>query len=126
MVGYSSEVYLKSLDLQVSSLVGYNVLLIFSIYFHETVKQHDVMMTLRHRAIKPFLDVENDVYIMFVKLFRSPRSPKLQVLNRVNIPILQRANNGLIYFKVKVSNMTENVRQSRETKKNNQRLILCL
>lgn len=119
MVGYSSEVYLKSLDLQVSSLVGYNVLLIFSIYFHETVKQHDVMMTSRHRAIKQILDVENDVYIMFVKLFRSPRSPKLQVLNRVNIPILQRANNGLIYFKVKVSNMTENVRESRERKKNN-------
>ena len=51
MVGYSSEVYLKSLDLQVSSLVGYNVLLIFSIYFHETVKQHDVMMTLRDQTI---------------------------------------------------------------------------
>ena len=92
-------------------------MLIFPIRFHETVKQYDVMMTLGHRAIKLFLDVENDVYIMFVKLFRSPRSPKLQVLNRVNIPILQKANNVLIYFKVKVSNMTENVRESRERQK---------
>ena len=32
---------------------------------------NDVVMTLRHRAIKPFLDVENDVDFMFVKLFRS-------------------------------------------------------
>ena len=80
MVGYSSEVYLKSLDLQVSFLVGYNVLLIFPICFHETVKQYDVMITLRHRAIKPFLDVENNVYIMFVKLFRSLEAQNFRFL----------------------------------------------
>ena len=75
------------------------------------------MMTLRHRVDQTIPRCLKRCVYYVCKVVPVPRSPKLQVLNRVNIPILQKANNGLIYFKVKVSNMTENVRESRERKK---------